>query len=417
MEGHEFIVNQVLFSKDGKKLISVSKDKTMRLWDVKSGKLLLILHGDSTPLVSAALSPDGKLIALSNLKKEILLFKFPNNTNELDKNFEENYLKNEGNTNVKDEISSNSVGESVIIDLNDLKEIDNDPKSDEKRSVYSVNISSKFSIDQSSKQNHLNKLLKKNITCDDALELEKVSLEILKVIPNDLAAFHSLVKVSIVKRDFNILRLLLMAGEFAQLDNNRYDYISLEEVRIFFEKLRIEFFDQSFFRRGNIKESKLVDCRGMEVLFIVSEMSKRFYYPKEFIEKITKIPRMIDLRDFMGLDTKEFQNRMFAEIDRVIENVKPHHPSRVSRTSREISDAIPFGRLNINFEKVQTFKENGMVSFLLRKQGGKWQTYYSDMDNQIIMNLQAGRYYLKILGILRKTFTLISGSELGLNLD
>ena len=37
---------------------------------------------------------------------------------------------------------------------------------------------------------------------------------------------------------------------------------------------------------------------------------------KDYIlEKLTKIPRMIDLRDFMELDSIEFQNRIFKEID------------------------------------------------------------------------------------------------------
>ena len=83
LDGHGFIVNQVLFTKDGKALISISKDKTARLWEIKSGKMLRILHGDRTPLVAAALSPDGKLIALSNLTKDIFILKYPTDIPEL----------------------------------------------------------------------------------------------------------------------------------------------------------------------------------------------------------------------------------------------------------------------------------------------------------------------------------------------
>ena len=39
--------------------------------------MLRILHGDSTPLVAAALSPDGKLIAFSNLTNDITVLTFP----------------------------------------------------------------------------------------------------------------------------------------------------------------------------------------------------------------------------------------------------------------------------------------------------------------------------------------------------
>ena len=58
----------------------------MRLWEVRSGKMLRILHGDSTPLVAAALSPDGKLIALSNLTNDITILKFPTDIPELKDN-------------------------------------------------------------------------------------------------------------------------------------------------------------------------------------------------------------------------------------------------------------------------------------------------------------------------------------------
>ena len=304
-----------------------------------------------------------------------------------------------------------------IIDLDDLQEADNNPNSEDDLSVYSVPILAKRSIDHITKQKRLNQLLKENSTCHNALKIEEFVLEILKEIPDDLAAYHSLIKVSIMKRDFNILKLLLMAGNFAQLDENRYDYLSIVEVSTFFEKLRVEVFDQSFIRRGNVQKMELLNCNGKSEPFILSDISKRMHYPKEFLEKITKKPRLIDLRDFMGLSHIEFQNRMFAEIDRVIENSTQHHPSRMSRTSKERSESIPYGKLKINFEKVQTFKDNGIISFHLRKEGGEWRTYYSDLDNQINMNLEAGRYYLKVSGILRKTFTLISGTDLSLNVE
>ena len=156
---------------------------------------------------------------------------------------------------------------------------------------------------------------------------------------------------------------------------------------------------------------------GENVPFNLSESSVMVHYPKEFLKKLTKIPRMIDFRDFMELESIEFQNRMFNEINRVIENGIPHKYSRVSRTKKEVSKTILYGKLNINFEKVQSFNENGKIFFLLRKEGGSWNTYSSDMDNQILMNLQAGRYYLKVSGILRKTFTLIPGTDFQINLE
>jgi WD40 repeat protein len=67
--GHTAMVRQVLFTPDGKELITVSDDKTVRFWDVASGEPLRTLrppigHGVSGMLGAAALSPDGKTLAV-----------------------------------------------------------------------------------------------------------------------------------------------------------------------------------------------------------------------------------------------------------------------------------------------------------------------------------------------------------------
>jgi WD40 repeat protein len=68
--GHTSRVNKVLFTPDGKELISVSDDKTVRFWDVASGEPLRTLRppigpGKSGMLYAAALSPDGKTLAVA----------------------------------------------------------------------------------------------------------------------------------------------------------------------------------------------------------------------------------------------------------------------------------------------------------------------------------------------------------------
>ncbi|HKM55678.1 MAG TPA: caspase family protein, partial [Isosphaeraceae bacterium] len=66
--GHTAIVAKVLFTRDGKQLISVSVDKTIRLWDVASGAPLRVLRPPIRPiagnlLLAAALTPDGRTLA------------------------------------------------------------------------------------------------------------------------------------------------------------------------------------------------------------------------------------------------------------------------------------------------------------------------------------------------------------------
>ncbi len=56
-------VSSVAFSPDGKTLASGSHDKTIKLWDMATGKLSQTLTGDSDAVYSVAFSPDGKTLA------------------------------------------------------------------------------------------------------------------------------------------------------------------------------------------------------------------------------------------------------------------------------------------------------------------------------------------------------------------
>jgi WD40 repeat protein len=66
-DGHTDGITAVLFTPDGKRLISASRDKTVRIWDVAGGELLRVLRpavgpGPIGTLSAAALAPDGKTL-------------------------------------------------------------------------------------------------------------------------------------------------------------------------------------------------------------------------------------------------------------------------------------------------------------------------------------------------------------------
>ncbi len=65
-QGHEGVVHQVALSPDGKTLASASIDRTVRLWDLKTGKLLRTLEGHTTRVMGVVFSPDGKRLASSD---------------------------------------------------------------------------------------------------------------------------------------------------------------------------------------------------------------------------------------------------------------------------------------------------------------------------------------------------------------
>jgi WD40 repeat protein len=69
LRGHRDAVNNVAFSPDGTLLVTASRDKTARVWDVTTGQLVVELAGHSEALITAVFSPDGKHIVTASLDK------------------------------------------------------------------------------------------------------------------------------------------------------------------------------------------------------------------------------------------------------------------------------------------------------------------------------------------------------------
>src|SRR5262249_5003974 len=68
--GHTAKVHKVLFDPKGGRVISVSQDKTIRIWDTRTGESIDVLRppigpGPQGELYAAALSPNGKLLAVA----------------------------------------------------------------------------------------------------------------------------------------------------------------------------------------------------------------------------------------------------------------------------------------------------------------------------------------------------------------
>jgi WD40 repeat protein len=66
LQGHTARLHAAQFSPDGRRILSVSRDNTIRLWEADSAKLLRILIGQTSVISSASFSPDGCRIVVTS---------------------------------------------------------------------------------------------------------------------------------------------------------------------------------------------------------------------------------------------------------------------------------------------------------------------------------------------------------------
>ena len=75
LDGYQGSVTSIAFSPDGKRIVSGSDDKTIRLWDAETGESLRAPLGKHQGgVMSVAFSPDGKHIVSGSYDNTIQLW-------------------------------------------------------------------------------------------------------------------------------------------------------------------------------------------------------------------------------------------------------------------------------------------------------------------------------------------------------
>jgi len=74
LEGHNGTVNHVAYSPDGKRLVTASLDRTVRVWDAVTGAQLAVLYGHQAEVNSAAYSPDGRRIVSASYDRTVRIW-------------------------------------------------------------------------------------------------------------------------------------------------------------------------------------------------------------------------------------------------------------------------------------------------------------------------------------------------------
>jgi ribosome assembly protein 4 len=75
LRGHVAPVYQCAFSADSRLLVSSSKDSTLKVWDVRTGKLHTDLPGHHDEVFAVDWAPDGQKVASGGKDKAVRLWK------------------------------------------------------------------------------------------------------------------------------------------------------------------------------------------------------------------------------------------------------------------------------------------------------------------------------------------------------
>jgi len=92
MTGHQALINQVVFSPDGFYFVSASFDKSIKLWDGKTGKFIASFRGHVGSVYQVAWSADSRMVVSGSkdstlkvwdVEKRKLMFDLPGHADEV----------------------------------------------------------------------------------------------------------------------------------------------------------------------------------------------------------------------------------------------------------------------------------------------------------------------------------------------
>ena len=79
LEGHSARILSVKFSPDGSKILTASRDKTLKLWDAQTFQEIVTLNGHTSNVFGCDFSSDSQTIASASRDKTVILWNLQGN--------------------------------------------------------------------------------------------------------------------------------------------------------------------------------------------------------------------------------------------------------------------------------------------------------------------------------------------------
>ena len=74
LQGHRGLVSRLVFTPDSKRLVSCSRDKTARIWNVATARVEFVLQGHGAPIYGLDVSPNGKFVVTASEDRRVRIW-------------------------------------------------------------------------------------------------------------------------------------------------------------------------------------------------------------------------------------------------------------------------------------------------------------------------------------------------------
>jgi hypothetical protein len=405
-------VSGLRFSPDGRSIISVSRDKTVKLWDVQTGKFLRTVAGERDQIVTMALSPDGKVIATGSINPKINLMVYPLEVQLAERKAAEANAKDAGAS----EAAPPGSKEQAELEK-DLSALEGSNEAEAERLAYRTLSKEDPAAALKEQEQNLNTLMKQGQFCKNAKAVEQAAYRVLELAPYDKAAYHALLNAAVVRQDLKMIFLMSKIGQRALFLQGIYDYAPVSAVDARLDFWQREVFDPARQRAGKELVLDIIDCKLQRSTQRMPLSLTKFDVPVEVLRVLASRRVRVNLQELQGLDDARFLNRVHFLIEQVVTALRRSGADdKPAVVALDQAPTIPQGTLLLDLSDVDLWGYPGETEFKLRRANGLWLTYHTDKDRRKQLLLPEGNYYLMVDNKVRKVFAISAEGSVPISL-